>query len=588
MKTNPIGLALWLLALLTAAVYAVLLWLGPNYALTVPQNERPLLTVLTLYGVACGLYFAALHFSVRRPSTSGLGWWIFGTSLLMRCLLLPTPPFQEIDIYRYLWDGTVVCEGVDPYAYTPEQVANWLETDQAPGNATLHQLVQRARSEPALQEIVETIHYAHLPSPYPPVSQAVFAAAAATASHEWSATERLTWLKGFLTLFDMATLLLVMQLLRRTGRPLGWALVYGWCPLVLKEVAGSGHLDSIATFFTIAAAVAAVEAFVGKANPSRGMGWGLLAAVLLGLGVGAKLYPIVLAPLLAAALWRRMGFRSMAIGAVAFIVTVAIGLSPMLWPRSGEVAAVPPNTQSFPPLPGTLPTTKTANPSKTAGIATFLQKWEMNDLLFMIAYENLRWHGDENLSQNLPGSVQRSRKIEVQGWGTFSTSSSQRAWFDVTPNDWSTSFQEDDRAAFFTARVATLVAFLAIVVGLIWQNAWPTGKEPIDPSLWLRAAFLTLAWFWLLAPTQNPWYWCWAVPLLPFVRSRAWLAISAACFAYYLRFWLQEHFPAPGVAGTPYDGEYFFYYVVPWLEWGILLTWLALRLQLFLVFKLPC
>lgn len=542
--SQPIGIVLWILSTASIAIYTAIMLLSPYYALSVPLGERPLLIILALYGVACGIYFVALRCVTRMPSTKQLGLWIVGTSLLIRCLLLPTPPFQEIDIYRYLWDGAVVCEGVDPYAYPPELVADRL-AEEPTGETDLDRLVRLARSNPALEEIVGTIHYGHLPSPYPPVSQAVFAAAAASNSAEWSATGRLIWLKGFLTLFDMATLLLVMQLLRRTGRPIGWALAYGWCPLVLKEVAGSGHLDSIATFFATAAVVAAVEAFVRKKTDWPSTLWGVFSAMLLALGVAAKLYPLILAPLLAVGLWRRFGFRPMALAAVAFVATASIGLAPMLGTRPVEVATVASDVESLPPPPETSPTTEATNQGKTAGIATFLQKWEMNDLLFMIAYENLRWRDGENPSQT--------------------------AWFDVTPNAWSQAYQDDDTAAFFTTRVATLIVFMAIVAWLIGQT------DPDDPSSWLRAAFLTLAWFFLLAPTQNPWYWCWAVPLLPFVRSRVWVAMSAAGFAYYLRFWLKEHYPDPGFSGTPYDGQHFFYYVIPWLEWGILLAWLAVE-----------
>jgi hypothetical protein len=85
---------------------------------------------------------------------------------------------------------------------------------------------------------------------------------------------------------------------------------------------------------------------------------------------------------------------------------------------------------------------------------------------------------------------------------------------------------------------------------------------------WLSAAFLTVAWFWLLLPTQNPWYWTWALPFLPFARGRAWLAVSGLAFVYYVRFWMTSHFPDGQVLGTPYNGALFFDYVVTWFEFG--------------------
>ena len=49
--------------------------------------------------------------------------------------------------------------------------------------------------------------------------------------------------------------------------------------------------------------------------------------------------------------------------------------------------------------------------------------------------------------------------------------------------------------------------------------------------------FLTLAWFWFLSPTQNPWYWCWALPFVPFAKSRVWYLVAMMTLLYYLRFW---------------------------------------------------
>jgi len=85
-------------------------------------------------------------------------------------------------------------------------------------------------------------------------------------------------------------------------------------------------------------------------------------------------------------------------------------------------------------------------------------------------------------------------------------------------------------------------------------------------AVWL--AILGIAWFWLLSPTQNPWYWTWAMPLVMFARCRAWLLVSGLALTYYLRFWLDFHFVETEVLGTPYTGAPFFDFVVTWLEFG--------------------
>jgi hypothetical protein len=117
----------------------------------------------------------------------------------------------------------------------------------------------------------------------------------------------------------------------------------------------------------------------------------------------------------------------------------------------------------------------------------------------------------------------------------------------------------------------TSLFYLVIAGVLAWRGA--RAETAAD---WLNAAFLTIAWFWLLLPTQNPWYWTWALPFLPFARGRAWLAMSGLAFIYYFRFWLMRYFPLASVAGTGYTGPMFFDYIVVWFEFGPWFVCLAL------------
>ena len=88
---------------------------------------------------------------------------------------------------------------------------------------------------------------------------------------------RLVMMKSCFLLFDLGTLFVVIGLLRLVRRHVGWSLVYGWCPLVMKEIANSGHLDAVAIFLATSAVYVAVRATFGKTR--RPMTWHTAAAV---------------------------------------------------------------------------------------------------------------------------------------------------------------------------------------------------------------------------------------------------------------------------------------------------------------------
>ena len=568
----------WLTAV-TAALYLALLWLGPQYALSAPQKERPIPLVIGLYAAAFVPYWLAWWLAVRTPYDRRLVWWLLGSSLLWRAILLPTPPFQEIDIYRYLWDGKAVSLGVDPYRYPPADVVAAIDDarqGRAVADGQLTELVAAATGGGgAYEEIVRTIHYGEYPSPYPPVSQAVFAASALTSPFD-TALGHLTWLKVWLTGFDFATLLVVVGLLRRAQLPIGHAVAYGWCPLVMKEIAGSGHLDSIATFFAVLSVYAAVVGLVPRSDAGkqpdeeRGTHWPCLigSASALGLGVGAKLFPVVLAPLLVIVWMRRLGIMPALAGAGVIVVTASLSLAPMF---SGGESAAPavttaeaaPNSAdgALPAPPPPLTAGRLSATDKTAGLAAFLSQWEMNDLIFAVVLENLRPQADVPAARK-PWFVATSDAFSqrvIDAWRSVAA-----AWLPAAA-DWS-----DGQASFFLARAISAAAFGLVALLLAWRAA--TTDQPAAVAL-PRAAFLTLAWFWLLAPTQNPWYWCWALPLLPFARTRAWGLLAALALLYYTRFWFEYHHPNPPVFGTRYDGPFFFYFVIAWIEFA---PWLLL------------
>lgn len=538
-----------------AALYLTILGLSRQFVVGEGFEERPIIAVLALFAACFSLYVGSLALAVRMREGRRLVGAIVVAAIAFRAILLFSSPIQEIDIYRYLWDGAVAAHGISPYRYAPADVLAADSSSAAP--QAFRQLVALRDAQPALAEILGRIHYAELTTVYPPVSQAVFAIAHRLTPPEASVSTRVTLLKGLLLVFDVATIALVWLLLQAAGKHSGWLIAYAWCPLVMKEFANSGHLDAIAVCFTTAAVWWFARDLYHEARAVQR--WPAGAAVLLGLAIGAKLYAVVLLPLLTAVTWARRG-RAPAVGfAFAALAIAGTCLTPMLMgrpargqqsgPTSRQVGA---QTDALGVGVGSL-AASSPRPGPESGLTAFLSRWEMNDFLFMLVVENVRPQAE---SDDGPA-----------------------VWFAVVPDSWRRRVIAPVRAAwgldaglaaFLSARIFMSAVFLGIALLLLLRAL---RRQTVTD--FLEAAFLTLAWFWLLLPTGNPWYWTWALPLLPFARGKVWLAVSGLVLVYYLRFWLQYHWPDEPVLGTPYRGLPFFDFVVTWIEYGPWYVWLA-------------
>jgi len=546
------------LAAVSCVLYAAISLFSTNFQFNEPLQLRPIPIVLAYMGLAFVVYLLALRTALRLPSTRSLLAWIVVPAIVFRLILLSSPPIQEVDIYRYLWDGAVTAEGVSPFRYSPQQVAAADTSDELPHD--LARLVRRRDASRPLTKILERVHYGELPTIYPPVSQAVFAAVGRITPASAGVAARIILFKSVLLLFDLGTIGLVLACLSTAKKHLGWSIAYAWCPLVLKEFANSGHLDAIAVFFCMAGVWLTVRAARQPASPGlRNVGRFALAAAVLAVSVGAKLYPIVLTPWFLVLCFRRLGmWRSLAPLAVLIGFSILL-IWPMLpaarLPAARLPAARLPTVQPGDSIDQTVfadrddaiprPEADHRVQDPSLGLASFIRRWEMNDFIFMLIFENLR-PADAKLSvspwfQILP---------ERQRQGVVGTAAAKLR------------LGERD-AAFQLARLITTMAFLVVT---LWAAARMYHCD--DPARWLESAFLTLAWLWLLCPTQNPWYWVWAVPLVAFARNRCWLALSGLALLYYFRFWFEYQWPGLPVLGTPYRGALFFDFCVTWIEFA--------------------
>jgi len=557
--------ASWMIWLLLGAVsgglYALIARLSSRFEFSQPFAERPIPAVVGLFGAAFAVYLLAAIIAARRPVGRAQLGWIAGAAIAYRLILLPTAPIQEVDIYRYLWDGIVVSQGINPFRFPPRMVREARFADAT--DRQLARLVQIRDADPHIRALLDRVHYAELPSVYPPVSQAVFAAAAWTTPPRASISQRALVLKIWLLAFDLGTIGLVLLMLRDTGRPLGMFVLYAWCPLAIKEFSNSGHLDVIAVFLSTLAIWLAVRmassARSRQDTKAKEIRWpfkplsvrgglALAGSLVLALAVGAKLYPIWLFPLFSALIWRQLGWKWVCTSAAAFSAAVIV----CLWPLLPDFPAHEPERAGADHAAEGATAVAAEDPGR--GLRTFLTRWEMNDFLFMLVLENVRASDAQRMGPEPWFSVVPERPREM-----FIGRVAERFAYDP----W--------QASFVVVRLVSLIATLAVAAWCV-QRALRTA----DVAVWLESAFLTLAWFWFLSPTLNPWYWTWMLPLLVFARSRVWWGTSGVLLVYYLRFWFSYQYSGTPVAGTPYAGAAFFDYVVTWLEFGPWLTCLTL------------
>jgi len=353
-----------------------------------------------------------------------------------------------------------------------------------------------------------------------------------------------------LVLFDLGTVFSLAWLLAIFRKHPAWLMAYAWNPLVLKEISNGGHLDSIAIFFmtsgiavflwmahrTYASGDESEEEMDNKETNSKALPvWaGVVSGSLMACGVGAKLFPVIFMPAMFVSLWARGQVKH----AVTFGAACVLGTFLVMWPMMNPANKPVENVQ--------ISQTEQA-PDKTGGLAAFMTQWRMNDAIFSGIYQNIEYD-----------------------WGQYGP-----AWYVFVPNEtrlkWCKDLAEVELAngngPYLVARLATVAMFGLFYLWILFR-VWKT-RSPDDIA---NLLFLTIGVFFYLQPTQNPWYWVWAMPLVCFAKNKGWLMISLILFVYYLRFWFGEKAEAYEFMGRNYVGHDFFDHCIVWLEFALVLA----------------
>lgn len=226
------------------------------------------------------LYIAATWLILTQPVDRLTFPIILIVAIACRFIPLFAEPYLSSDIYRYVWDGIVQHAHINPYRYIPGD----------PHLAFLREPHRQIFDYINRRDVAPTI--------YPPAAQLLFYLVTLI-------SPTVIFMKTVMVLFEGVTMYALVALLKHLGLRREQSLLYAWCPLLIWEIAGAGHLDSAAMAFIALALLARYR----KQDTATGLF--LAIAVLL------KFYPIVLFP----ALYRRNDWKMPAI----FTAAIAMG-----------------------------------------------------------------------------------------------------------------------------------------------------------------------------------------------------------------------------------------------------------------------
>mgnify|MGYP000550574044 CR=1 FL=1 len=248
-------------------------------------------------GLAAG-YAAAFAAYVWLVNNAGLPLrQLLVLAVLLRLIVLPAMPQLSDDVYRFIWDGRLIVEGINPFAHLP---AYYMELEQPPAGLT-----------PELFEQLNSPEYFTI---YPPVAQGIFALSVLI--FPGSIYGSTLVMKLCLMAAEAVALLFLPRLLRQLRLPARAALWYLLNPLMIIEHMGNLHFEGVMGSFLILSLYLLVRGQWGK------------SALAMALSIAAKLLPLLFLPLLI----RRLGWRR----SVAYFAVLGGALLLLFAPLLGE------------------------------------------------------------------------------------------------------------------------------------------------------------------------------------------------------------------------------------------------------------
>ena len=246
------------------------------------------------YSILCSYGLSFIGYGlILKYANIGQSWkWLLGVGLLIRLALVFIFPNLSDDIYRFLWDGNLIQDGINPLSYTPSDF-----------------LSQVPLADERYSNLYPLLNSKDYYTVYPPISQIIYWFSSLFPSWELSAIV----MKSFLFAAEIGTAYYLIKLLTRLGLPVALVVWYFLNPLVIVEMTGQLHFEAIMIFFLIASIhYLSVDSLIKS-------------GIALACAIGAKLLPLMFLPLIL----RYIGDLK---SGVRYLLSVGMGLAVLFLP----------------------------------------------------------------------------------------------------------------------------------------------------------------------------------------------------------------------------------------------------------------
>ena len=249
-KTNKTTL---LFTLICAAFY---------FSFAYDLERTDYIKLISLYSALFFLFYKLIQ--LTKHNIKLLTWIAF----VFRAIFILAIPNLSQDFYRFIWDGRMVLEGLNPYLYTPE---SFITKGEFP--------IAQAQE---LYNGMGNLNASHFTN-YPPINQLCFIIAGLFSSKSILGSALV--LRLLIILADFGTLHFGKKLLVKLQLPEHNIFLYILNPFIIIELTGNLHFEGVMIFFLV------WSLYLLHSNKWR------LAAVVLACSISVKLIPLIFLPL---------------------------------------------------------------------------------------------------------------------------------------------------------------------------------------------------------------------------------------------------------------------------------------------------